>query len=497
MDINLSYDPQPKQLILHQTIARQIFYGGAAGGGKSYGMLMDAVVFCLQNPGMDAYLFRRTLGELEDTHIRVVKKLLNEHPELGDYKDNKKRVEWLNNAYLNFCFCEREHDVDRYLSAEMHWLGLDEASKFTPYQITMLRTRVRLGGFKPAEGQSHLLPRVIMASNPGGPSHSFLKRTFIDSAPAMQRFYDEGTKNPYDDKDKGWLSVYIPARMADNKYLDLDYAGVFSGLPDELARAYRDGDWDAVVGAALHTLSRTRHQVRAFKPPKHWTRFQVIDWGTAVPFCVGWFVVSDGATLAAKDNWPERYLPSGAVILYDEWYGWNGRENQGCRLDSVAVGRGIVEREKAREDTMDYRVADSSMWAQTDGPSVIERMGQVDPRLVFKKAEKDRKHNYSEFLARLAGNPVYRETGKEEEHPMFYATANCKHFWRTVPSLTLDEIDPEKGPNTKLEDHPYDVCAYGLRSRPYVTKQEDRWWEDNIEEIKASRKLNVDPYATA
>ena len=144
---------------------------------------------------------------------------------------------------------------------------------------------------------------------------------------------------------------------------------------------------------------------------------------------------------------------------------------------------------------LDYRIADNGMWAQHDGPSPAENMME-EAGFVLRKSKKDRERNYSEFLARLAGNPMVRQDGKEEEHPMFFATENCRHFWRTVPVLTLDETDPNKGPDTKLEDHVYDECAYALRSRPYVMTEEDRWEEKWGDEARRALGKNVDPYAT-
>src|SRR3546814_21053220 len=79
---------------------------------------------------------------------------------------------------------------------------------------------------------------------------------------------------------------------------------------------------------------------------------------------------------------------------------------------------------------------------------------------------------------------------------MLFFTANCKHFWRTVPILTLDETDPNKGPDTKLEDHMYDSVAYGIRSRPYVMTKDDRWEEEWGAIARKALGKNVDPYAT-
>ena len=210
----------------------------------------------------------------------------------------------------------------------------------------------------------------------------------------------------------------------------------------------------------------------------------------------GWYCVSEGALLKEAGGWPERWIPSGAVIRYKEWYGWNGRPNEGIRLAPQQVARGILEREE--DDVMDYRVADTEMWAQKHGPSAIEWMEEVDPRLVFQKSIKDRKRNYQEVLARLAGNPAYLEDEVVEDDPMFFCTVNCKNFWRTIPGLLLDETDPEKGPSDKVSDenHVYDEWAYALRSRPFVTTAEDRWKSFWAEDIRKSQGKVEDPYAT-
>lgn len=486
-----SYVPQVRQQLLHSTAVRQLFYGGAAGGGKSTALRWDLIDLCLRNPGCQAYLFRRTLPELEDNHISWVRKEIPS--EIAVYNETRKTLEFFNGAILRFCYCEKESDVYRYQGAEMHVVAFDEASLMLPSQIEYLRTRNRIGSWKPAKGYEHVFPRFVLGSNPGGPSHAFLKSVFIDAAPPETVFHDRTWRDDRDPEDKGVQSIYIPARMADNAYLDKGYAASFGSLAPEMARAYRDGDWDAVVGQALHNLDRDKHQLRQFSPPKHWTRFMSMDWGTARPFSVGWYCVSSGAMLRGREGWPDVWLPEGAVIRYDEWYGWNGRRNQGCRLSGPEVARGILEREDSRRDVMDYRVGDSAMWSSTDGPSVAERMQAEDPRFVLRPAKKDRVHNYAEIIARLAGNPEFGEDGTVGEFPMFYVTENCKQWWATVPGLILDELEPDKGPGLKQENHTYDETAYGLRSRTYVTTEKDRFWEDYEERLGTK---SGDPYAT-
>lgn len=485
-EIKLDYEPQPKQKVLHETPAQLILYGGSAGGAKSHGMRWDLYSWCLTVPGIDTYLFRKTLPELEKNHIQKMRHEMP--PELGTYSEQRKRFEFFNGSLLNMCFCETDDDVIKYQGAEMHVFGFDEAALAKPDHLAFLMSRNRLGGFqeKVPPKYRHLLPRAIFSSNPGGPAHDWLKTNFIGYAPPQTLFMHPLFKRP---------AIYIPSRMTDNKYLDQGYEHQFAGLAPERRKALVDGDWDAVVGQALHSLSREKHLIRSFEPPRHWTRLMSIDWGTAKPFSVGWYCVSDGAVLKGKAGRDDVWLPSGALIRYAEWYGWNGSADTGCRLESDSVARGIVEREKKRGEVIDYRTGDSQMWAQTDGISVAERMVKADPRMAMRPWKKDRKQGYSEFLSRLAGNPFLREDGKPGEYPAFYVTENCRHFWRTVPTLVLDDTDPDKGPDTKSEDHVYDEVVGAMRSRPYVQTKDDRWEKENAVYLREMKKTN-DPYAT-
>lgn len=500
--IPLPYQPQERQQVLHDTPARMVLYGGAVGGGKSHALRWEAIRWCLEVPGIRCYIFRRTLGELEDNHISRIRQEIPQG--LGSYSENRKIYEFTNGSQIRFCYCEKEKDVERYQGAEIHVLLVDEAGHLTDYQLNYLIGRNRLGGFqeKVPDIYRKALPRAVFGSNPGGPGHGFLKQTFIELAPPEKLFYQPRYRDPKNPDDPGRLAIYIPARMDDNAYLDADYSGSLAGLPPELQRAYREGDWDAVVGQALHTLNREDHGLRPFMPPRHWTHIMSIDWGSAKPFSVGWYVVvSEWTELAAQEGYPARLLPPGAIVRFREWYGWDGRPNHGARMDARSVAKQILTREAEMGlPPMDYRVGDSSMWNRMDGPSTQENMMEAtDGRFVMQPSRKSREHNYTEFLCRLAGSENYRVDGEFGDHPMFYCTLDCAHFWRTVPILTLDESDPDKGPDTHLEDHAYDEVAYLLRSRPYAQTEQDRYMSVYGEEIRRARRGqgNADPYATA
>jgi len=442
----LDYTPSEKQRVFHAVKTRQILYGGAAGGGKSHALRMDGILTCLQNPGCQGYLFRRTYPELKDNHLIPIQQM-QIPPEVAVWRETDRKLLFHNGSFMQFCFAEDLNDIFKYQGSEMHWLGIDEGALFLEDQLKFLRTRVRLGGFAPA--QADVLPRIAIGSNPGGPGHNFLRRVFIDQAPPMHVFHDQTTKTKLN---PGWTSVYIPARMDDNPHLDTQsYEGSFTALSLERARALRDGDWDVISGAAFSMLDRTKHMLRPFRPPRHWTHVMAMDWGTAKPFSVGWYAVSEGALLKESGRWPEVYLAPGAIVRFAEWYGWNGEADAGCRMSAAQVAKGILDLEAEMElPPIDVRVSDPQMWASQDGPSPQQNMRvATQGRIVLRQGRRDRKANYTTMVSRLVG-----EQDRSAWRPGFYVTENCRHFWRTVPSLILDDVEPDKGPATRhQEDH--------------------------------------------
>jgi hypothetical protein len=261
-----------------------------------------------------------------------------------------------------------------------------------------------------------------------------------------------------------------------------------SGLrgEDEFRQEY-PSTWEeafeaSTLGLALEKLNRKQHMVRNFSIPNHWTKFIAMDWGTAKPFSVGWYAVTDEDTvIKGNDTWEEKLLPKGALIRYREFYGWNGQPDVGCRIESPEVARRILEIEEETEEDIDYRIGDSAMWGQHDGMSVAERMmRETDGLFRMRQSRKGREQNYQEIRARIQGD--------KDGRPMLYALEGCKHFWRTLPSLQLDESHPEKGPDSKQEDHIYDELSYACASRPYVTTKDDRIIDERAEMISSIKR---------
>jgi hypothetical protein len=457
--IKLEYDPQPKQALLHKCRARQILFGGAVGGGKSHALRWDCIAFCCENPGLQAYIFRRSLPELESNHIQQIKKELPS--ELGNFSESRKRFEFFNGSYIQFQYLERDSDCDRIQGAEIHFAGIDEAGQMSAYQLGYIKSRLRLGGYEPKQKQ--YLPRLVMTANPGGISHNFLKALYIDPSPPETYFYDVTMKDPRNKGDKGWMSMYIPSRMEDNKYIDPNYGASLSGLPEELARALREGDWDLIIGSFFgDVFRRDRHVIKPFEIPQQWLRFRSFDWGSSKPFCVGWYAVAQQS----------EEFPDGALIKYREWYGASGPD-RGLKLTAEEVAQGIKSREGY--ERIDFSVGDPSVWKWESGPSIGERMSKLGVR--FRRADNSRVAGWDQIRQRLMG---------DDNIPMLYFFETCTDLIRTLPILQHDTHRAEDI-NTKSEDHAADELRYACMSRPYQRPlpevEEDQWRPPTVAEM--------------
>ena len=423
MEINL----EPKQALAFHTVATEVLYGGAAGGMKSYLLRVSAIRWCLEVGGVQVYLFRRTLPDLRDNHLRgptSFQMMLGEHLKSGHvkYRSVENEFEFWNGSILHLCYCDSENDVEKYRGAEIHVLLIDELTHFTEFQYRFLRSRVRRAGLTVPEAYRGRLPRIETASNPGSVGHAWVKRTWISPKPELEIWRAPPAEG-------GMARQFIPAKLSDNPYLTRDdpqYANRLRGLgSDSLVRAMLDGDWDIIAGQAFEKLRRETHCIDPFTPPEDWLCFGSFDWGSSRPYSYGLWTVANGDALADG-----RIYPRGAIIRYDENYGWNGKPNEGCRMEVREVAQEILKAENGR--TMAYRIADSSIWNVDGGPSIGETFNKH--RVIMRPAPKGKgsRHNgYVEVRNRIAGGP---------EGPMLYATRNCHDgFWRTMPDLVMDE----------------------------------------------------------
>lgn len=451
--------PGPQSEAITADWCPELFYGGAAGGGKSDFLLGD---FLQDVPRYGQYwqgvLFRRTYNELEDL-LRRSREL---YPASGAvWHEQAKTWTWPNGASLRMRYVERDADATRYQGHQYTWIGWDELTQWpTDYAYRFLRARLRSAHDVPTK-------RIRCAANPGGVGHHWVKAYFVDPAP--------GGYTPVDDPTTRAKRMFIPAKLRDNKILlssDPTYADRLRGLSsDAMVRAWLEGDWTVIEGAYFDCWRYDKHVLDPFAVPEKWTRFRSMDWGSSRPFSVGWWAIVE------DDYYPDksgsgavhRVLPRGALVRYREWYGAAGI-NLGLKLTAEAVAKGIIEREPSTEK-LRYGVLDPACFREDGGPSIAERINRAliaAKRRPFHAADNARvpqrgsMGGWDQMRARLVG---------QDGLPAIYCFSTHTASIRTIPALQHDPSKMEDV-NTESEDHAADEWRYACMSRPFLAKPE-------------------------
>lgn len=256
-----AYEITARQASFIGSEAAETLFGGAAGGGKSYAQLIDALVFAGKYPASRQLILRRTLRELERSLIAVSQQL---YPQaVGKY--NKAESMWYlaNGSVIEFGHCQYDGDVTRYQSAEYDVIRFDELTHFSAYQYTYLMSRVR--------GTNGYPKQMKATTNPGGMGHDWVKKRFIDALePDVLTEFDAGSR------------IFLPARVSDNIFLmkkDPKYQRRLENLSARDRKALLDGDWDLDEGRYFAEFSRGIHVVQPFVIPKGWKRWLTVDYG--------------------------------------------------------------------------------------------------------------------------------------------------------------------------------------------------------------------------
>ena len=262
MDIDIT----EKQELFIISIAFETLFGGAAGGGKSYGQLVDGLLYALKYPKSKQIIFRRTFPDLEKSIIRTSLELYPR--EVASYNTSKHIWRFKNGSIIDFGYIDSENDVYQYQSAEYDVIRFDELTHFTEYMYVYMISRCR--GANP-------YPKYIKSStNPGGVGHSWVKERFIDIGEpnkVHEIIQEDGNKT---------TRIFIPSFVQDNLFLmsnDPEYLVRLQNLPDKEKKALLYGDWDIFDGQFFTEFNRKIHVCTPFPIPNTWRIFRTRDYG--------------------------------------------------------------------------------------------------------------------------------------------------------------------------------------------------------------------------
>ncbi len=143
--------PGPQTMFLSSS-ADVVIYGGAAGGAKSFGLLLDPLRYITNTQGFGAVIFRRTIpqitkeGSLWDTSQQIYRYA-------GGIPKQSPKLKWdfppFNNS-IGFDQLQFDDTVSEWDGSQIAMLGFDELQHFTKKQFLYMLSRNRSAcGVKP------------------------------------------------------------------------------------------------------------------------------------------------------------------------------------------------------------------------------------------------------------------------------------------------------------------------------------------------------------
>lgn len=443
-------NPSPKQLQFLTARNKYIAYGGARGGGKSWAVRLKAKLLCLKYSGIKILIIRRTYAELKQNHIDTLRSDLKA---LAKYNKTDKEFTFFNGSTIRFGYCKYDSDVDQYQGAEYDVIFIDEACLLSEGQIKVFNACCR--------GVNQFPKRIYYTLNPGGQSHGYFKRLFID-----RKFKEDEDPEEY---------VFIQSLVTDNKILmtyQPEYIKQLEALPHKLKLAWLYGRWDVFKGmffedfrtevdvtkaaelglTAEQSLEyhRFTHVIRPFSPPANWNYYRSYDFGYGKPFACLWWAVDY----------------EGRAYLIKEYYGCTRTPNEGVKMTPDEQFREIASIERTDPYLIGRHfmgVADPAIWDGSLGESVAEAAERHG--IFFDKADNSRVAGWMQVHYRLQFDKVGRAR--------MYVFNTCEHTIRTLPLMMYDEHKKEDL-DTTLEDHIADAIRYFCMDRPVesVAKEE-------------------------
>jgi hypothetical protein len=453
----VAWAPQPgmQETALHKyREVKELFVGGSRGPGKTDALIGDYLQDVDKwGAAWRGFFCRRSYPELEEVMVRCQEIM----GPWAKWTDKNKTWTFPNGAFLRLRFMEHDSDWMRYQGHQYPWQGWDELPQHpTDANYVKMQACSRSPYGAPS--------RVRSSGNPGCPGQLWVK----------QRFMPDGVKPGTVIKVRlpnGEITTraFLPASVYDNKILlanDPGYLNWLQSLPPALRRAWLEGDWSTFIGQVFNWLPRYHVLHDApWPPPPNAFIFTSFDWGHAAPFSYGWY-------------WVDEF---GTCYRAREWYGWNGKANEGCRLSNVEIAQGVRKRE---EDwgiwgKVSYRVGGRDCFNRTLnpktgdlGPTYNEDFISVDPLLSMVRAnDKDRKTGLAQCHERL--RVAFDEQGKVVYGPMFQVYEECEQFLRTVPTLVSDPHDVEMVDDSQ-EDHIFEEWRNAMMSRPLPAYEYER-----------------------
>ncbi len=455
----------------------EALYGGAAGGGKSDALVIEALRQ-VDIPHYKGLILRKTFPQLTD----LIDKSLLYYPRIyPGARYNAETHTWFFPSGAKIVFGSLQHSKNKldYQGKAYDFIAFDELTHFAYDEYIYLSSRNRANG-------PGTRCYIRATANPGGVGHGWVKERFITAATPMSTIW-ETVSVPFPDGrvvKQQKSRIFVPSSVFDNQILlqnDPNYLIKLASMPEAERKALLYGDWDSYSGQFFtewrndpthYQDRRYTHVIEPFDIPSHWNITRSFDWGFNKPFSCGWWAVDT----------------DGVAYRILEWYGCTGTADEGVKMiphDVFKEIRKIESEHPYLKGKHIQGVADPAIFNSQTGESIAEVATLCG--VYFTPGDNSRIPGWLQVRYRLAFD--------DKGFPMMYVFNTCKNFIRTIPLMQFDDTKIEDC-NTKLEDHIADETRYFCMSRPIEARapaEIDRFYQSTLHTVFDFEKSDLSP----
>lgn len=224
-----SYLPEPKQLELINSNAKETLMSGAWGSSKSFALCLAILKEALVYPKSQILLCRKTFTSLKRSTLITL--LYGDNPIIpkGGYKYNKMDQKITINGNCSEIYLMGLDDIMKVRSMNLSFIAVDECSELDQNEWIEL-----IGRLRSKDGSR----RIMGATNPASPSHWLYNRFFIDTKPSRR---------------------VIKSTSLENPYLPKDYIDSLKEMPKNLYDKFVMGEWIALENVIYSQFNRNKH----------------------------------------------------------------------------------------------------------------------------------------------------------------------------------------------------------------------------------------------
>lgn len=433
LEIEIPYQPMPKQAEFHGSNAKYRFFGGGFGNGKTSAGCAEAFALAMEYPGCTGLIARKTLPEVKATTLQtflhggggdprtdwpgVPQELIRSH------NKSDKRITLINDSIIHYWPLD---DPDKLTNINLGWFLIDQAEEVPEEMFMMLigRLRERRG---PRKG--------ILLFNPNG--HDWIWRRCVQ------------LKEAYRDHE------LVHAKTSDNFNLPSDYVEQFANYPEAWRKRFFDGSFDVFTGQIWPEYDPEVTEINPVPLETWWEICEGIDHGRRNPTAILW--------AAFFSRFGKNYC-----FVIDEHYKAGklvSHHAKALLANRVALGGirpqwTVIDASAAQEDPNTGRSVMDEYFAHGISvvPSDRHRIARIVRVAEWLTPKEDVPHPLTGEL-RPGGWPnlfIFKNCINLKEHVPQYR-------WKPQPPTATEDAKEEP---LKKDDHDVDALGYILMMRP-------------------------------